>query len=172
MLMTLSRLVSHSLFTPFALQAILAYEWLSAGLEKVRGGQFVPNIGKTLDRFGGGNPHEWYVSSVLGMAKSHPFAFGMLVQWGEVAVGIGLLLSFVVYAFSKQSSSQRIARLIGLAALLGGACMNFNFYFAAGWTSPSTGGLNALMFWAQMILLVVWMGVSRMDRKTGHAPAA
>ncbi len=163
--MNLSRLLPHTLFVPFAIQAILAYEWLSGGWEKVRGGQFVLNIGKTLTRFETGNPHEWYVGSILGIAKTHPVIFGTLVQWGEVFTGIGLLVALVLYVLSKQQSSKNLARFIAVAALLGGAFMNLNFYFATGWTSPSTGGLNALMFWVQVVLLFTWVAVACKDEK-------
>ncbi len=152
-----SRLVSHSFFVPFSIQIILAYEWLSSGLEKVRGGQFIPSIGKSLARFENGNPHEWYARSVLDIAKNHPTAFGILVQWGEVLVGVGLLVALALYAFSRRPSFKSGARSIGIAALLGGAFMNLNFYFAAGWTSSSTGGLNACMFWIEILALVAWM---------------
>jgi hypothetical protein len=155
--MNILRLVSHSLFVPFAVQAILAYEWLSAGWEKISAGQFVPNIGKSLSRFENGNPHEWYVNSVLSSTKNYQVTFGMLVQWGELLAGIGLFVALALYIFSKQQSSKNLARFIGITALLGGAFMNLNFYFAAGWTSPSTGGLNALMFWMQIILLTIWI---------------
>ena len=137
--MNLFRLLSHAFFVPFALQIILAYQWLSAGWEKIHGGQFVVNIGKSLSRFENGNPHEWYVGSLLEIAKEYPDTFGMLVQWGELLTGIGLLGALALYTFSKQQSSKNVARFIGMAALLGGAFMNLNFYFAAGWTSPSTG---------------------------------
>lgn len=164
--MNLSPLLSHPFFVPFTLQIILAYEWFSSGWEKVRGGQFALNIGKSLARFENGNPHQWYARSVLGVAKSHSTAFGTLVQWGEVLVGVGLLATFVLYVFSKQQSSKNLARFIAVAALLGGAFMNLNFYIAAGWTSPSTRGLNALMFWVQIVLLAAWIVVLRKDQKT------
>lgn len=163
--MNLLRLLSHHSFVPFTVQIILAYEWLSAGWEKVQGGQFVPNIGKSLARFENGNPHEWYVSSVLGLAKSHPAAFGMLVQWGELLAGVGLVVALALYTFSTQPSFKDAARFIAVAALLGGAFMNLNFYFAAGWTSPSTGGLNALMFWVHVVLVVAWIVTSGKDQR-------
>jgi thiosulfate dehydrogenase [quinone] large subunit len=163
--MNVSRLVSHPFFVLFSLQTILAYEWLSGGWEKIYGGQFVSNIGKTLARFETGNPHDWYVSSLLSSAKSYPTAFGLLVQWGELLAGIGLLAALVLYVFSKQRSSKCFARYVTVAALLGGMFMNLNFYFAAGWTSPSTGGLNALLFWVQAVLLAAWIVMPRKEQK-------
>lgn len=163
--MKLSRIISHALFTPFTVQVVLAYEWLSAGWEKVNAGQFVPNISKTLDHFENGNPHEWYIASILALAKSHPVTFGMLIQWGELLVGIGLVAALVFYTFCQQQSFKSLARFIAGPALLGGAFMNLNFYLAAGWTSPSTGGLNMLMFLVEVILLIAWITYSFLPKE-------
>jgi uncharacterized membrane protein YphA (DoxX/SURF4 family) len=155
--MNLSRLLSHPLFVPFTLQAVLAYEWLHGGWDKISGGQFVLNIGKTLARFENGNPHEWYVGSVLRLAKDSPEVFGQLVQWGELMAGIGLVATLFAYGFSRESKWKNVARYVAAFSLFGGAFMNANFYYAAGWTSPSTGGLNMLMFWVQVVLILSWM---------------
>lgn len=158
--MNLFRFLFHPLFVSFAVQSILAYEWLSAGWEKIYGGEFVPAIGKTLLRFENGNPHEWYVGSVLRIAKNYPISFGELVQWGELLVGIGLAASLVLYAFGIWPWSKAVAGLIAMLALLGGVFMNLNFYFAAGWTGVSTGGLNVLMFLVEVVLLIAWAAKS------------
>ena len=158
--MKLPHIISYTFFAPFTIQIILAYEWLSAGWEKIHGGQFVPNIGKTLDHFENGNPHEWYIALILAIAKSHPVVFGLLVQWGELFVGIGLIATIAIFTLSQHRYSKNIARFLALTALSGGALMNLNFYLAAGWTSPSTGGLNALMFWVQIVLLAAWAAIA------------
>lgn len=155
--MKLSSLIRHPYFIPFSLQAVLAYEWMSGGLGKMYEGQFVSTIGKTLSRFENGNPHEWYVGSVLRIAKNSPEIFAQLVQWGELLAGIGFVVAILAYRLSKQSQWKDMARYVAIASLLGGAFMNANFYYAAGWTSASTGGLNALMFWMQVVLILFWM---------------
>lgn len=152
-----SSLIRHPFFIAFSLQAILAYEWLSGGIEKIHGGQFVSNIGKTLSRFENGNPHGWYVGSILHAAKNASGLFGQLVQWGELLAGIGLGITLVVYGLGRQPTLKNTARVLAILSLLGGAFMNANFYYAAGWTSPSTGGLNLLMFLLQIVLIVFWM---------------
>ncbi len=162
--MKLSSLIRHPYFAPFSLQTVLAFQWIFAGLEKIHAEQFVSTIGKTLSRFENGNPHDWYVGSVLRIAKSYPVTFGMLVQWGEFLAGIGLFVALVLYIFSKQRSTKTLARLIGIAALAAGVFMNVNFYLAAGWTSPSTAGINALMFWMQFVLFLTWVVIPRTDR--------
>lgn len=159
------RFSSHPLFVAFALQVVLGYEWLSAGWEKIYQGQFVPNIGKTFLRFGEGNPHEWYTTTLLQIAKNQPTVFGMFVQWGELLAGVGLLIAVALYGLGKHSSSKNLARYIALVSLLGGAFMNLNFYFAAGWSSSSTGGLNVLMLWIQIILFIAWLTFPKNQEK-------
>ncbi len=155
--MNLPRFVSHSTFVAMSLQIILAYEWLVGGLEKLYEGMFVSNIHQTLSHFENGNPHSWYVNSMLHLAKASPNVFGSLVEWGELLVGIGLITAMVVYIFNTKMAWKNRAKYLALAALLGGVFMNLNFYYAAGWTSPSTGGLNMLMFWMQLILVIFWL---------------
>lgn len=155
--MKLSSLIRHPYFVPFFIQAVLAYEWISGGLGKIYEGQFVSTIGKTLGRFENGNPHEWYAGSVLRIAKNSPEIFGQLVQWGELLAGIGLIVSILVYGFGRESQWKDMARYVAIPSLLGGAFMNANFYYAAGWTSASTGGLNMVMFWVQVVLILFWV---------------
>lgn len=155
--MKLSSLIRHPHFVAFSIQAALAYEWISGGLGKIYEGPFVSTIGKTLVRFENGNPHEWYAGSVLRTAKNFPETFGQLVQWGELLAGIGLVVAILVYGLSTQSQWKNMARYTAILSLLGGAFMNANFYYAAGWTSPSTGGLNMLMFLVQAVLILFWM---------------
>lgn len=155
--MTSSSLIRHPSFTAFALQILLAYEWISGGIEKMTQGRFVSEIEKTLGRFESGNPHGWYVRSILRIAKNAPEIFGQLVQWGELFVGIGLIAAILWYGFGRDRQQSPWTRFIAIPALLGGMFMNINFYYAAGWTNPSTGGLNMLMFWAQLILILFWI---------------
>jgi uncharacterized membrane protein YphA (DoxX/SURF4 family) len=138
-------------------QAVFAYEWISGGLGKIYEGQFVSTIGKTLSRFDNGNPHEWYAGSVLRIAKNSPEIFAQLVQWGELLAGIGVVVAILVYGLSTRSQWKNTARYVAILSLLGGAFMNANFYYAAGWTSPSTGGLNIVMFWIQVVLILFWV---------------
>lgn len=155
--MKLSPFIRHPYFIAFSVQTVLAYEWISGGLGKMYGGQFVSTIEKTLGRFENGNPYAWYVNSVLRIAKNSPEAFGQLVQWGELLAGIGVVVAILVYGLSTQSQWKNMARYAAIVSLLGGAFMNGNFYYAAGWTSPSTGGLNIVMFWIQVVLILFWV---------------
>lgn len=155
--MKLSDLFRHPSLMPLFTQLVLAYEWVNGGWGKLQGETFVTGMTKTLTRFTDGNPHTWYVQTFLEMAKNRPEAFGQLVQWGELLVGVGLVIGVLSYAFSKSLTLKRWTTGLVLFSLFVGAFMNANFYFAAGWTSPSTGGLNLLMFWIEIGLLLFWL---------------
>lgn len=157
--MKLTELIHHPSFVPLFIQLILAYEWLQGGVSKLRGGVFITGMEKTLARFERGNPHDWYITSMLQGAKHRPDLFGQLVQWGEALTGIGLAIAIAIYLLKKSSEGKTYSAYLSILSLLGGLFMNANFYFAAGWTSPSTSGLNALMFWIQITLFVFWIRI-------------
>ncbi len=148
------------LVTLMGIQVILAYEWFMGGIEKL-GGTFTGGIGKTFEKFASENPFVWYKTFLTGYASAHTDLFGWLIPWGELAVGVGLLLSVAGYVYAKTAKAKTVMLVISIAALLGAAFMNANFYFAAGWMSPSTHGLNVVMFWIELILLYGWLSERR-----------
>lgn len=159
--MKLKPLFTNQVIVIIATQLVITYEWIHGGLEKTFGGKFIASIGTTLSRFADGNPHALYVDSVLQAAQNSPQVFGQLVQWGELFTGIGLLLAIMLFYLAKAHQAKMLARCIAVTALLGGVIMNLNFYFAAGWLSPSTSGVNVLMFWVQIILIYHWFTISK-----------
>lgn len=138
-------------------QMVLAYEWWSAGLEKVSSPEFVEGIAGTLAYFASGNPFPWYKEFLLGFATENATAFAQAVEWSQVGIALALFASGAAYAYLKDASQRRNALVISVAALLGGMLMNANFYLAAGWTGPGTHGINVVMFWTQAILAYVWI---------------
>lgn len=150
-------------FVPCLIQLVIAYEWIAGGWGKVIGGTFSAGMTKTLVAFGSKNPHAWYVNSVLEAAKKSPELFGQLVQWGELLAGIGLVVSVILYLFVKARVWQGFAKVAAIGALIGGAFMSLNFYLAAGWTSPSTGGLNLMMLLVQVVLIMGWSKEKRLS---------
>jgi hypothetical protein len=151
--MKLRTVITHPLLVPVLTQLLVGYVWLSAGLEKLAGGNFPSGLAEMLDAFSAKNPHTWYVTSVLTFAKLHAPVFGQFVQWGELLTGIGLLACALLYVFGRTRTLQATGYNLSIAAFAAGALMSANFYLAAGWMSPSTSGLNMLMFWIQLALL-------------------
>ena len=121
----------------------LGWEWFSHGLEKVQDPAW--QTGNALRGFWersiqvpeGGRPvvaFDWYRSFLefLYNSNSHTW-FGPLVSWGELLVGLGLILG----AF------------VGVSALFG-AFMNWNFIMAG---AASTNGLFLVL---AILLVLAW----------------
>ncbi len=138
-------------------QTVLAYEWWSAGWEKVSSPAFVDGITKTLGFFASKNPFPWYKDFLLGFAADNALVFAYAVEWSQVAIAFALLLGVYFIAVSAGGKAKRCGYYLSLLALAGGMLMNINFYLAAAWTSPATRGSNVVMFWVGIVLVYVWL---------------
>ncbi len=145
------------------IQIVLGYEWLRGGLEKLEtGGGFVKGLPQVLARFAEKNPYPWMKAFLTGPATANATLFGNLVQWGEVLTGLGLIAGALYLLFLAPRLSgvlRRVAGILVAIALLGGMTMNAFFGLAAGHTSPSTSGINLVMFFSQVMLLGFWIEV-------------
>ncbi len=159
---------ARRLFGLLGMQAVLAYEWWTAGWEKVSSPDFVQGIGKTLGFFASKNPFPWYQSFLEGVAAPNGTAFAYAVEWSEIAVGVVLLVSAGLIVWAKREKTRRAALIVSSLAFAGGMLMNANFYLAAGWTGPGTKGENVVMFWMQALLIYIWLS-STNDRLTASS---
>lgn len=138
-------------------QIFFGYIWLSAGYEKIAGGQFVAGLAKTLGVFAGKNPFGWYVSYLNNIAIPNSTLLGYMVESGELLAGTMVLFGAIAYFLSSNLKLRKWLRYGMIAAFTGMCLLNANFYFAAGWTSASTKTVNVLMFWLEFILLLSWI---------------
>lgn len=126
------------------LRLYLGYEWLVAGWGKVtsplwtgdQAGVALQGFVKgALAKTGGAHPDVsgWYGSFLDGFVSSNASWFAPLVAWGEVAVGVALILGLFT----------------GIAAFFG-AFMNMNFLLAGAVSS------NPIMFIGQLVIILAW----------------
>ena len=124
-----------------ALRIWLGYQWISAGLTKIIGGGWVGSTAGTaitgflkgaLAKASGAHPavQSWYAEFIKTIALPNAITFSYLVAFGELLVGISLILGALT--------------VVGLIA---GALMNLN-YMLAGTTST-----NPNMYTVAFILL-------------------
>jgi thiosulfate dehydrogenase (quinone) large subunit len=121
----------------------LGYEWLKAGIEKVGDPKWVgSDAGASISGFfqnalakaTGEHPavQSWYASFIENFALPNAKAFSYVVTFGEILVGVSLILGALT--------------VVGLVA---GAFMNLNYLFAG------TVSTNPILYTAAIILLVM-----------------
>ncbi len=126
------------------LRVYVGWEWLVAGWDKVRMPSWVgAHAGMALQGFltgalgkaAGAHPDvsSWYATFISDFASQHTVLISYLVAYGELFVGIALILG----AFT------------GIAAFFG-AFMNVNYLFAG------TISVNPLLLLLELVLMFAW----------------
>jgi hypothetical protein len=143
-----NRLAAWGLASVFVLSG---YEWLLSGLDKVFSADFRAGLAGELGDAMDGNPNHWYVRFLADTVVPHTRAFAAVVEWGELAVALGLFLGAVAWVGGDRIP-RRWARRFQLAAcgaLIGSAVMTANYYLMDGnqfpWLNtgaPFDEGLN------------------------------
>lgn len=128
-----------------AVYLLVAYEWLISGVNKLLNADFASGLGKELEDGLADNPNHWYVHLVRRFVLPHASAMALLVQWAELAVGLGLALG-AVRLVAGARLRPNVAHLFDaalLGALLGSAVMALNYWFMAGNTLPWVNAAHA-----------------------------
>jgi thiosulfate dehydrogenase [quinone] large subunit len=126
------------------LRVYVGWQWAVAGYEKVISPVWVgPKAGVALTGFlkgalmktAGEHPDvsSWYASFLQGFVIHHTVEFSYLISFGELLVGVALILGLFT----------------GIAAFFGGF-MNMNYLFAG------TVSINPLLFLIELFLILAW----------------
>lgn len=122
----------------------VGWQWLEAGWEKFQsplwvgdkaGVQLQGFITGALQKASGDHPavQGWYAAFLHGFVSQHVAAFSYMVTYGEILVGIALILGIFT----------------GIAAFFG-SFMNMNFLLAG------TVSVNPILFFLQLLLILAW----------------
>ncbi|MEH7331597.1 DoxX family membrane protein [Neobacillus drentensis] len=120
------------------LRVWLGLQWIEAGYHKLTGGFAAGGFLKgALVNATGEHPavQAWYADFLQQFAIPNVHIFNVLIPWGEMLVGIGLIVG-----------------LATIPALIAGAFMNLNFMLAG------TTSTNPILYTAAMILLFAGTG--------------
>ncbi len=126
------------------LRLYLGWEWLHAGWEKLYAPAWTGNkagaaitgfVSKALTKTGGEHPdvQGWYAWFLQNVVQPYPMAWSYLVVWGEILVGIALILGLFT----------------GVAAFFG-SFMNVNYLLAG------TVSVNPVLFPIATWLVLAW----------------
>ena len=122
----------------------LGYEWLMAGWDKIHnpawagsgaGAAITGFVNGALQKTSGAHPDVqwWYAAFLQNAVLPHPVLWSNLVAWGELFVGIALILGF----------------LVGISTFFG-MFMNLNYMLAG------TVSVNPIWFTIGIALVLAW----------------
>ncbi|MBS4179126.1 DoxX family membrane protein [Lederbergia citrea] len=122
-----------------ALRIWLGVQWLEAGWHKLGAFDATGFLHGAIEKAGGDFPavQGWYAGFLETFALPNVKLINILIPWGEVLVGIGLIVGALT-----------------LPALIAGAFMNLNFLMAG------TVSTNPILLTAAIILLFVIKGTA------------
>jgi hypothetical protein len=134
-----------ALVTLLAIQIIIGYEWVASGITKVASGTFVSGLAADLtDQSQAASP--WYKNFLHNSIIPNARAFAVLIEVGELLVGIGFIVAAIVWLtrWSRLSDRWRITLLAAtMLSALGATIMAINFHLASGanhpWLIPADG---------------------------------
>ena len=123
-----------------AIQALIGWEWLISGSNKILSGNFPQRLAGTLQQGIQGNPNEWYVSFLQSVVQPHSIFFGYLIEWTELTIGVVLLSCAVLLLNTPRRRGESQHTLVmgffalgSLVAVLGAfLCINFHFWMGHG----------------------------------------
>lgn len=136
------------------IQLVIAFAWLKSGWGKFSSPGFMSNISQTMANFAAKTPYEWYGSFLDSFVLPNAELFGNLVRYGEVLTGTTLVIGGLWLLVN--GSYRNWAGALVLVALISGFLLNFNFYFASGWSGASTEGVNLVMGLVQLVLVLYY----------------
>ncbi len=126
-----------------AIQAILGWEWLMSGGNKLLSGTFPQGLADTITSLLKDNPDGWYVSFLQNLILPHSLFYGYLIEWSEVTIGVVLLGGAFVLLGQPRRKGQAQYRLVitysiaSICTAFLGAFMTVNFHFLmGGWIFP------------------------------------
>ncbi len=119
-----------------AIQAIVGWEWLISGLNKVFSGTFPQGLANTLNQGIQDNPNAWYVSFLHTFVQPHSIFFGYAIEWTELTIGVIFLSGALVLlgqprirGESQHSLAVGFCAAAAIAGLVGAfLCVNFHFF--------------------------------------------
>lgn len=154
-------------WTFLIIEAVMCYEWLVSAINKIASGQFVMGLHGQLASAIGSARYPFY-ANILRLIEPHAVAFGLLVEIGELLVGVGFL--FLIVSSLSNRELPRLGMLVTLAAVF----LNANFFFFQNGSyfinpgDPFDEGLpvDFCMVFVQLGLFAFYVGERRRQRMT------
>ena len=140
-----------------AVQAMVAYEWLVSGANKLLGSWFSAHVPAMLQQGMQGNG--WYTTFLRDVVMPSATPSGAVVTWSETGVGVVLLLSALLWAtWPEHRLTPRLAWAACLA-LAATVAKTVGDYLMSGnglpWTGPTHASAAGLLLDAVLSLVAL-----------------
>ena len=112
------------------LRIAVGYHFLTAALPKITG-KFLEGriLAEELTKTAVKDPFAWHRSFILGFVVPHAHSFSHLVAFGELAIGISLLLGCLVRISASFGAFHNLNILLAIAIANGGPQLGINRIF-------------------------------------------
>lgn len=165
--------------------AFIGYEWFMSGLTKLVRGGFPTGLAEELAEKSEGTVG-WYKSFLESAIIPNAKAFGILIEIGEVAIGVALIGGAIALLFRWHRLGYREEIVVWSAIAAGSLAaifMNINFHLANGsahpWLIPKDGfdegvDMDSLLPLIEIVFAVIALKLIarlRADRASDHAAA-
>lgn len=162
--------------------AFIGYEWLMSGITKIVRGGFASGLTTELTEKSEGTL-SWYKSFLDSVIIPNSYAFGILIEVGEVLIGVALIGAAIALLFRWHRLSYFEELVVWAAIAIGSAgaiFMNINFHLANGsshpWLIPADGfdegvDMDSLLPLIEFVFVVVAVKLIarlRADHATGR----
>ena len=141
------------------IQVVFAYEWWTAGWEKIWSGTFVSHMPTTIAFFASKNPFPWYQTFLTSVVMPNATVFGYVVEWTELVIGSVLAVTAFIFLLERRILARRVALVCASVVLVIAMVLLGNFYLATSAIGPSERGINVIAFWAEAVLAYTWLAL-------------
>lgn len=165
-----------------AVQALVASEWIMSGSNKLISGVFPQGLADALSEGIKNNPNLWYVSWLQAVVLPNSVAIGYLIEFAELAIGLGLLAGAIVLLGQPRMARDpqhgmyvtmlwgAVIAALGCAAL----CVNFHFWVGDGVipmlsrTNVFNEGIDLDTLMAPLALVIAVANYATVAEAQGH----
>jgi hypothetical protein len=144
-------------------QALVAYEWLASGANKLLGPWFSAHVPAMIQQ--GMQGHRWYMTFLRDVVMPGSTQSSAVVTWSETAVGVVLLLSALLWATWPENWLTPLLASAACLALVATVAMKGADYLMSGtdlpWTAPTRAFAAGVLLDAVLALIaLVLLGVN------------
>jgi thiosulfate dehydrogenase [quinone] large subunit len=158
------------------MQAVLAYEWLVSGLDKLLDGSFGGQLFALLSQAAQDRRHSWFAAFLYRFVLPNHGLFAHLVPWSETMIGIALLLSATLWIMRPQARITVLVARLACLALLVAAALEMNYYLLGNgglpWIDPANATTEGIDIDVMLPLISLVLFVANLHVLYQHGRAA